>query len=78
MPEFIVPVFAKTGQTHSFSLTENEHFGLVSAKTGSINSGTGRIENNLKGWSGLKRRGNIRRGVKNRRSNPSFFIRVQW
>ncbi len=37
VPEFIEPVFAKTC---SFTITENERFGLVFAKTGSINSGT--------------------------------------
>ncbi len=41
MPEFIDPVFAKISPKRSFSMTENEHFGLVFAKTGSINSGTG-------------------------------------
>ncbi len=35
VPEFINPVFAKT--------MKNERFGLVFAKTGSINSGTGRL-----------------------------------
>ncbi len=30
-----------TSRKRSFSMTENEHFGLVFAKTGSINSGTG-------------------------------------
>jgi hypothetical protein len=39
--EFIDPVFAKTFPKPSFSITENERFGLVFAKTGSINSGTG-------------------------------------
>jgi len=37
VPEFIDPVFAKT----SPKKIENERFGLVFAKTGSINSGTG-------------------------------------
>jgi hypothetical protein len=40
MPEFIDPIFAKECSKHSFSMTENERFGLVFAKTGSINSGT--------------------------------------
>jgi hypothetical protein len=40
MPEFIDPVFAKTSPKRSFSIIENERFGLVVAKTGSINSGT--------------------------------------
>ncbi len=40
MPEFIDPVFMKTGLKRSFSMTENERFGLVFAKTVSINSGT--------------------------------------
>ncbi len=41
MPEFIDPVFAKTSPKRSFSITENDRFGLVFVKTGSINSGTG-------------------------------------
>jgi hypothetical protein len=40
VPEFIDPVFAKTSQNARFLLTENERFGLVFVKTGSINSGT--------------------------------------
>jgi hypothetical protein len=40
MPEIIDPVFAKTSQNARFLLGENERFGLVSVKTGSINSGT--------------------------------------
>jgi hypothetical protein len=40
VPEFLDPVFAKTSPKHSCSLIENERFGLVFAKTGSINSGT--------------------------------------
>jgi hypothetical protein len=38
VPEFIDPVFAKTSLKHSFSIIENERFGL--RLTGSINSGT--------------------------------------
>jgi hypothetical protein len=34
------PKFAKTSLKRSFSMTENERFGFVFAKTGSINSGT--------------------------------------
>ncbi len=41
MLEFIEPVFAKTSPKRSFSFIENEHFGLIFAKTASINSGTG-------------------------------------
>ncbi len=41
VPEVIDPVFAKTSQKRSFCMTENERFGLVFVKTGSINSGTG-------------------------------------
>ncbi len=41
MPEFIDQVFAKTSPKRSFLLIENERFGLVFAKTGSINSGSG-------------------------------------
>ncbi len=40
MPEIIEPVFAKTSPKRGFSMSENERFGLVFAKTGSINSGT--------------------------------------
>ncbi len=41
MPEIIDPVFVKTSQNARFLLSENERFGLVFVKTGSINSGTG-------------------------------------
>jgi hypothetical protein len=41
VPEIIDPVLAKTRPKRSFSMTENERFGLVFANTGSINSGTG-------------------------------------
>ncbi len=41
VPEIIDPVFAKTSQYARFLLSENERFGLVFVKTGSINSGTG-------------------------------------
>ncbi len=41
MPEIIDRVFAKTSQNARFLLSENERFGLVFVKTGSINSGTG-------------------------------------
>ncbi len=40
MPEIIDTVFAKTSQNARFLLSENERFGLVFVKTGSINSGT--------------------------------------
>jgi hypothetical protein len=40
VPEIIDPVFAKTSQNTRFLLSENERFGLVFVKTGSINSGT--------------------------------------
>ena len=39
MPEIIDPVFAKTSQNARFLLSENEHFGHVFVKTGSINLG---------------------------------------
>jgi hypothetical protein len=42
VPEFVDPVFTKTSPKRSFSVIENEHFELVFAKTGSINSGTDR------------------------------------
>ncbi len=38
--EIIDNVFAKTSQNARFLLSENERFGLVFVKTGSINSGT--------------------------------------
>jgi hypothetical protein len=41
VPEIIDPVFTRTEQKRSFSVIENERFGLVFTKTGSINSGTG-------------------------------------
>jgi hypothetical protein len=41
--EIIDPVFTKTSQNARFLLSENERFGLVFVKTGSINSGTGRL-----------------------------------
>jgi hypothetical protein len=41
VPEIIDPVFAKTSQNARFLLSENEPFGFVFVKTGSINSGTG-------------------------------------
>ncbi len=40
VPEIIDPVFAKTSQNARFPISENERFGLVFVKTGSINSGT--------------------------------------
>ncbi len=42
VPGFIDPVFAKTSPKGSFSIPENERSGLVFAKTGPINSVTGR------------------------------------
>jgi hypothetical protein len=53
VPEIIDPVFAKTSQNARFLLSENERFGLVFVKTGSINSGTGESEL----WSLLQNRG---------------------
>ncbi len=40
VPEIIDPVLTKTSPKRSFCMTENERFGLVFTKTGSINSGT--------------------------------------
>jgi hypothetical protein len=40
VPEFIDQVFAKQAPKRSFSMTENERFGLIFAKTVSINSDT--------------------------------------
>jgi hypothetical protein len=47
MPEFIDPVFTKASQKRSFSVIQNERFGLVFAKTGSIISGTGNYMRNI-------------------------------
>jgi hypothetical protein len=47
VPEIIDRVFAKTSQNARFLLSENEHFGLVFVKTGSINSGTGNIAGSI-------------------------------
>jgi len=44
VPEIIDPVFTKTSQNARFLLSENERFGLVFVKTGSINSGTGFVQ----------------------------------
>jgi hypothetical protein len=41
------PCFAKTSQNARFLLSENERFGLVFVKTGSINSGTGEPEGGI-------------------------------
>jgi hypothetical protein len=41
VPEFVDLVFAKTSPKRSFSVIQNERFGLVFVKTGSIISGTG-------------------------------------
>jgi hypothetical protein len=43
VPEFIDPLFVKTSPKRSYSVIEDERFGLVFAKTGSIISGTGGI-----------------------------------
>ncbi len=47
MPEFIDPVFVKTCRKLSFSVIQNERFGLVFVKTGSIISGTDLVQNKL-------------------------------
>jgi hypothetical protein len=41
VPEFIDPRFREISPIRSYSVIENERFGLVFAKTGSIISGTG-------------------------------------
>ncbi len=46
VPEIIDPVFPKTSQNARFLLSENERFGLVFVKTGSINSGIGNDSSN--------------------------------
>jgi hypothetical protein len=45
--EIIDPVFAKTSQNARFLLSENERFGLVFMKTGSINSSTDHFSESL-------------------------------
>ncbi len=52
MPEIIEPVLAKTSQNARFLLSENERFGLVFVKTGSINSGTGLLKRSTNTGSG--------------------------
>jgi hypothetical protein len=47
VPEIIDRVFAKTSQNTRFLLSENERFGLVFVKTGSITSGTGPLLANV-------------------------------
>ncbi len=49
VPEFIEPVFTKTSPKRSFSVIQNERFGLVFAKTGSIISGMGEKRANVRG-----------------------------
>jgi hypothetical protein len=46
---YIAPVFVKTSPKCSYSVIENERFGLVFAKTGSIISGTGQAQLKLHG-----------------------------
>jgi hypothetical protein len=54
VPEIIDPVFTKTSPKRSFCMTENERFGLVFVKTGSIDSGTGgRGKPEVEGGTGL-------------------------
>jgi hypothetical protein len=52
VPEIIDHVFAKTSQYARFLLSENERFGLVFVKTGSINSGTGEFRQTRGPFSG--------------------------
>jgi hypothetical protein len=47
VPEFIYPVFAKTSPKQSFCMSENDRFGLVFPKSGSINSGTSIVDNRI-------------------------------
>ncbi len=51
VPEIMDPVFAKTSQNARFLLSENERFGLVFVKTGSINSGTGQQKDSAAKYS---------------------------
>jgi hypothetical protein len=46
--EFIDPAFTKTSAKRSVSVIENERFGIVFARTGSINSGTDELQSNFK------------------------------
>ncbi len=58
MPEIIDPVFAKTSQNVRFLFSENERFGLVFVKTGSINSGTdSRPKKYGPGWQAKEQKG---------------------
>jgi hypothetical protein len=52
--EFIDPVFAKTSPKRSFSIIENDRFGHVFAKTGSINSNTGLLNRSTNTGSGYQ------------------------
>ncbi len=71
MPEIIDPVFAKTSQNARFLLSENERFGLVFVKTGSINSGTAKVgeDSNRRKTYNRWDAGNSRDGCKIRDSN---------
>jgi hypothetical protein len=61
VPEIIDPVFTKTSQNARFLLSENERFGLVFVKTGSINSGTGFNPGSSPGFNpGILRHNGIR------------------
>jgi hypothetical protein len=42
VPEIYRPSFRENKENRSFSISENERFGLVFAKTEPINTGTGR------------------------------------
>ncbi len=53
VPKSVDLVFRKTSPKRSFSVIKIERFGLVFAKTGSINSGTG-IDSQPAGWQEYK------------------------
>ncbi len=70
VPEIIDPVFAKTSQNARFLLSENERFGHVFVKTGSINSGDLQVvfkycncvEEEIS-WFSLPKSGHVRKQV---------------
>jgi hypothetical protein len=75
VPQFIDPVFAKTHPKCSFSVNENDRFGLVFANTGSKNSGT---DKGMVRHSRSLRVNNLRSYISNRlldiTSTPSYLV----
>jgi hypothetical protein len=71
VPEFIDPVFAKTTPKRSFSVTKNERYGVVFAKTEYINSVTGIRDKHSRSY--FRDRSNSFLGSKCLNSLPSQF-----